>query len=245
MNIILNNLQKLWLKEIGILDIYLNNDENLNKFKEKKENNNLDPISKIIHVKNKESNFIENQINNLKKDVLSCIKCNLHKYRKNVVFGDGFFHKPEVLVIGEAPGENEDILGLPFVGKSGQLLKAMLETIDLNKNNNLFISNLIKCRPPGNRNPNIEEINSCIGYITNQINIIKPKKILALGRFAAQNILNTSDSITKLRGKIHSYRLYDKAYPLVVTFHPSYLLRYPKEKALALEDILLLSNIKV
>jgi len=139
------------------------------------------------------------------------------------------------LVIGEAPGADEDRLGEPFVGQAGKLLDAMLAAISLKRGDNVYIANLLKSRPPGNRNPEPDEVAACRPYLLAQIELIQPKLILALGRFAAQNLLDTDEAIGRLRGRVHRFQ----GVPLVVTYHPAYLLRNLADKARAWEDLCL------
>jgi len=166
--------------------------------------------------------------------IKSCTRCNLAKSRTQAVPGVGDIHA-EWLFVGEAPGANEDRQGEPFVGDAGKLLDAMLAAIGLARGNNVYIANVLKSRPPGNRDPQPEEVASCLPYLERQIELIQPKLIVALGRFAAQNLLATDTAIGKLRGAVHQYR----GVPLVVTYHPAYLLRNPLDKAKVWEDLVL------
>jgi DNA polymerase len=137
------------------------------------------------------------------------------------------------MLIGEAPGAEEDRLGDPFVGQAGKLLDNMLGAIGLSRARNVYIANVLKCRPPGNRNPAPDEVAKCTPYLLKQIELIKPKLIVAMGRFAAQTLLDTTASISSLRGRLHSYA----GVPLIVTYHPAYLLRTLEDKAKAWEDL--------
>lgn len=148
-----------------------------------------------------------------------CQKCSLGKTRKNFVFGHGN-ENADIMFIGEAPGHEEDMQGLPFVGKSGQLLNQMLEKISL-KREDVFIANILKCRPPNNRDPLPEEVSTCIPYLHKQIEMVQPKVLIALGRVAAQNLLKSQESLTRLRNRSWQYQ----SIPLIVTFHPAYILR--------------------
>mgnify|MGYP000409707635 CR=1 FL=1 len=170
----------------------------------------------------------------LRADVAPCVRCELHKQRTQTVFGVGN-PQAEWLVIGEAPGADEDRQGEPFVGKAGQLLNAMLFAIGFNRGD-VYITNVVKCRPPQNRDPQPQEAAACADYLRRQIALIRPKIILALGRVAAQNLLNTDTPIGKLRQVAHRYA--DTAIPLVATYHPAYLLRSPLEKRKAWQDLL-------
>jgi len=149
------------------------------------------------------------------------------------------------LVVGEAPGEQEDRQGLPFVGRSGQLLDAMLASVGMSRKSNVYITNVIKCRPPGNRNPKPEEIAACSPYLRRQVNLLKPERIMVVGRFAAQTLLGTDATIGSLRGRVHTFKSDDgRAIPLVVSYHPAYLLRSPLEKARAWQDLRLAAGLR-
>jgi len=168
----------------------------------------------------------------LKQAVSGCTRCGLSKTRTQTVFGVGD-ENAEWMLIGEAPGAAEDRLGDPFVGQAGRLLDNMLAAIDLSRKKNVYIANVLKCRPPGNRNPEPEEVAQCSPHLLKQIELVKPKLILAMGRFAAQTLLNTEASIASLRGKVHRYA----GVPLIVTYHPAYLLRNLPDKAKAWADL--------
>ena len=168
----------------------------------------------------------------LKAAVSGCVKCGLHKTRTQTVFGVGD-ENADWMLIGEAPGAEEDRLGDPFVGQAGKLLDNMLAAIGLSRRANVYIANVLKCRPPGNRNPTPEEVAQCSPHLLQQIELIKPKLILAMGRFAAQTLLDTSASIASLRGRLHRYA----GVPLIVTYHPAYLLRTLEDKAKTWEDL--------
>jgi DNA polymerase len=169
----------------------------------------------------------------LKQAVSGCTQCGLHKTRTQTVFGVGD-ENADWMLIGEAPGAEEDRLGDPFVGQAGRLLDNMLAAIDLHRSRNVYIANVLKCRPPGNRNPEPEEVAKCSPHLLKQIELVKPKLILAMGRFAAQTLLSTDASIASLRGKVHRYA----GVPLIVTYHPAYLLRSLPEKSKAWADLL-------
>lgn len=163
--------------------------------------------------------------------VRDCTACELHKTRTQTVFGVGN-RQAEWMIIGEAPGADEDRQGEPFVGRAGQLLNAMLRAMGFPRET-VFIANVLKCRPPGNRDPKPEESASCAGYLARQIELVNPKVILCVGRIAAQTLLNTDTPIGKLRGQVHQLG----TRPMVVTYHPAYLLRSPGEKRKAWTDL--------
>lgn len=169
----------------------------------------------------------------LRATVSGCTKCALHQTRTQTVFGVGD-ENADWMLIGEAPGAEEDRLGDPFVGQAGKLLDSMLAAIGLSRQENVYIANVLKCRPPGNRNPSPEEVAQCSPHLLQQIELVKPKLILAMGRFAAQTLLKTDASISSLRGRVHRYA----GLPLIVTYHPAYLLRTLEDKAKAWEDLL-------
>jgi len=168
----------------------------------------------------------------LKAAVAGCASCVLHKQRQQAVFGVGD-EQAEWLFVGEGPGAEEDARGEPFVGQAGKLLDNMLAAIGLKRGDNVYIANVVKCRPPGNRNPEPAEANACEPYLSRQIALIKPRLIIALGKVAAQNLLGTEATIASLRGRAHAWR----GTPLIVTYHPAYLLRNLTDKAKAWEDL--------
>jgi len=168
----------------------------------------------------------------LKRIVPACTACGLHKTRTQTVLGVGD-EKADWLFIGEAPGAEEDRLGEPFVGQAGKLLDNMLAAIGLKRDENVYICNVLKCRPPGNRNPEPEEVAKCSPHLMKQIALIQPKLIIAMGRFAAQTLLNSDASIASLRGRLHQYA----GLPLIVTYHPAYLLRNLPDKVKAWQDL--------
>lgn len=170
----------------------------------------------------------------LKAAVADCTRCPLHQSRTQGVFGVGD-PNADWLIVGEAPGAEEDAKGEPFVGQAGRLLDNMLKSIGLQRGDNVFIANVLKSRPPGNRNPQPEEVEACMPYLQRQIELIRPKIIVAVGRFAAQALLGSEASIGSLRGAVHRYQ----GIPVVVTYHPAYLLRSLTEKAKAWEDLCL------
>lgn len=166
--------------------------------------------------------------------VAGCTACGLCQTRTNTVFGVGA-RQAEWMLVGEAPGENEDLQGEPFVGQAGKLLDNMLGALGLARGRNVFIANVLKCRPPGNRNPEPEEVAQCEPFLRRQIALVRPRVIVVLGRFAAQSLLRTTTPIGKLRGTVHVY----EGIPVVVTYHPAYLLRTLTDKARAWEDLCL------
>lgn len=171
------------------------------------------------------------------EQVQSCTACGLSRGRRHAVFGMGA-RPARWMIIGEAPGEQEDRQGLPFVGRSGELLNAMLSAVGMSREKDVFIANVIKCRPPGNRNPKVDEIAACSPYLMRQIELVQPERILVLGRFAAQALLGTSATIGSLRGRLHEWTSESGCrIPIVVSYHPAYLLRSPVEKARAWQDL--------
>jgi DNA polymerase len=169
----------------------------------------------------------------LKARVASCTDCPLHARRNKTVLGVGD-EKAEWLFVGEGPGAEEDAQGEPFVGQAGRLLDSMLAAIKLKRGDNVYIANIVKCRPPGNRNPEPQEALQCEPYLHRQIDLIRPKLIVALGKVAAANLLATDASVASMRGKVHRYR----GTPLIVTYHPAYLLRNLPDKAKSWADLL-------
>jgi DNA polymerase len=170
-------------------------------------------------------------LDELNNAINTCMKCGLGKTRIKFVFGVGN-PKADVVVVGEAPGADEDEKGEPFVGRAGQLLNKILEAVQF-KREEVFICNILKCRPPNNRDPQTEEIDCCEPYLWKQLEIIKPKMILCAGRIAGQSLLKTNSSLTLLRSKVHDYR----GIPLMVTYHPAALLRNPNWKRPCWEDM--------
>jgi uracil-DNA glycosylase family 4 len=168
----------------------------------------------------------------LKATVTACTACGLRKTCTQTVFGIGD-ETADWLLVGEAPGADEDARGEPFVGQAGKLLDAMLAGIELVRGKDVYIANVLKCRPPGNRNPAHEEVDRCAPFLARQVELIRPKLILAMGRFACQALLDTDASIASLRGRLHRYQ----GVPLIVTYHPAYLLRTLPDKAKAWEDL--------
>lgn len=174
----------------------------------------------------------------IRADLGDCTRCKLHALgRRQIVFGVGSAHA-RLMFIGEAPGRDEDIQGIPFVGRAGQLLTKMIEAIGLTRED-VYIANVIKCRPPENRNPEPDEVAACEPFLFRQVESINPVVIVALGTFAAQALLKTQDSISRLRGRVYRYR----GAQLVPTFHPAYLLRSPDKKREAWEDLKLAKSL--
>lgn len=170
--------------------------------------------------------------------VSECRKCGLCSSRRQTVFGTGP-QTARLMIVGEAPGQEEDASGEPFVGSAGKLLDSMLTAIGMNRSEHVFIANVLKCRPPGNRNPAPEEVAACFPYLQHQIALLQPELILVMGRFAAQALLNTEASIASLRGRQHTCELPGLAVPVLVTYHPAYLLRNLPDKSKAWTDLLL------
>jgi len=175
----------------------------------------------------------------LRAAVSQCTGCALHSSRQQTVFGVGDTNA-QLLVIGEAPGADEDRIGEPFVGRAGQLLNAMLRAIGLARES-VYIANILKCRPPGNRDPKPEEATTCTPYLARQIGLLQPRAVLALGRISAQWLLRSELPVGRLRGEIHSLNPWDV--PLIVSYHPAYLLRSPAAKAKAWQDLLLVREL--
>jgi DNA polymerase len=170
----------------------------------------------------------------LRAAVAACQRCELHATRTQTVFGVG---NPQArwMFIGEAPGQEDDRQGEPFVGRAGQLLNAMIRALGMRRDD-VFIANVLKCRPPGNRDPRPAEAASCRGYLERQVALINPTLVIAVGRIAAQSLLATETPIAKLRNKVHSFGAH--GWPLIVTYHPAYLLRSPGEKRKVWADLL-------
>lgn len=167
----------------------------------------------------------------IRSDLGECTRCRLCEGRKNLVFGVGS-PDADLVIVGEAPGRDEDIQGDPFVGRAGQLLNRMLTAIGLSRDE-VYICNVIKCRPPENRNPMPDEVETCEPFLIRQLKSLRPKVILAMGKFAAQTLLQTEERISKLRGQFHEYQ----GIPVMPTFHPAYLLRNQSSKRVVWEDL--------
>ena len=175
----------------------------------------------------------------LRKDVSDCVLCELHRTRKNTVFGIGA-ENADLMLVGEAPGAEEDARGEPFVGRAGKLLDSMLAAVGMSREQ-VFIANILKCRPPYNENPTPEQAEKCRPYLDRQIELIQPRAILALGAVAAHNLLDVETPIGRLRGAVHE--MSGSGIPVIPTYHPAYLLRRPQGKAQAFEDLLLLCDL--
>ncbi len=167
----------------------------------------------------------------IKKELTDCKRCKLHLERRNIVFGAGN-EEAKLVFVGEAPGRDEDIRGEPFVGNAGQLLTKIINAINMTRKD-VYIANIIKCRPPGNRDPEPDEIATCEPFLTRQIQVIRPKIICALGAFAAKTLLKTDRKISELRGRFHDYQ----GIKLIPTYHPAFLLRNPRFKQPVWEDM--------
>lgn len=172
----------------------------------------------------------------LQEAVRHCVACALHRSRTQAVFGTGSV-AARWMIVGEAPGAEEDRQGEPFVGAAGKLLNEMLRAVGVERDA-VFIANVLKCRPPANRNPQPQEVAQCEPYLARQVALVKPKIIVAMGRFAVQSLLRTEEPIGRLRGRVHRYR----GRPVVVTYHPAYLLRSPAEKARSWADLCLAAS---
>jgi uracil-DNA glycosylase family 4 len=195
----------------------------------------LYPTAKAQELKTEWSDL--KTLNELNSKICNCLKCTLGHTRTNFVFGVGN-PKSRVMFIGEAPGADEDAQGEPFVGRAGQLLNKILTAIEM-KREDVYICNILKCRPPENRDPLASEMETCTPYLDKQIDLIKPQFIVCLGRIAAQWLLKTNDSLTKMREKVHEY----KGAKLIITYHPAALLRNPNWKLPAWDDMKLLKKL--
>jgi DNA polymerase len=181
---------------------------------------------------------LPDDLGELRELARGCTRCGLAKERTQVVFSDGS-PTAQVAVVGEAPGANEDRTGLPFVGAAGKLLDLLLATVDLSREESVYICNVIKCRPPGNRNPLPDEIACCAPYLRKQLELVRPRALLAVGNFAAQLLVGRSEPLGKLRGRVYAY----DGTPLVVTYHPAALLRSPSWTRPTWEDLQLLRRV--
>ncbi len=196
------------------------------------------PAAPALHADERSAKIAAMNWQELRSVVAACSSCVLHKQRRQAVFGVGD-ERAEWLFVGEGPGAEEDARGEPFVGQAGKLLDNMLAAIKLKRGDNVYIANIVKCRPPGNRTPEPAEADACEPYLARQIGLIQPRLIIALGKVAALNLLGTEATIASLRSRPHAYR----GTPLIVTYHPAYLLRNPADKAKAWEDLCLALDI--
>jgi len=219
----LNTQQQYCLQKMGI-NIYVPRDGNAD---------DIVPGVDEVHMPMVDTGIDQPEWESLRKQVAACTKCELHKGRTQTVFGVGNINA-DWMIIGEAPGRDEDMQGEPFVGRAGKLLNAMLRAIGLQREQ-VYIANILKCRPPDNRDPRPEEVVCCEGYLKQQIAMIKPKIILAVGRIAAQNLLKVETPIGQMRGNRYEYP--EGNIPVVVTYHPAYLLRSPREKRKSWQDL--------
>jgi DNA polymerase len=210
----LTQTQEYYLQTMGV-DVYWSKDRVI-----------VDPVSETVVDEG-------DSWADLRQRVAKCQQCELHQGRTQTVFGVGD-HNADWLIIGEAPGAEEDRQGEPFVGRAGKLLNSMLFACGMQREQ-VFIANILKCRPPNNRDPKPEEVVACSSYLKEQIDLLQPKIILAVGRIAAQNLLKTETPIGKMRGQRYQYA--DTGIPVVVTYHPAYLLRSPREKKKAWQDL--------
>jgi DNA polymerase len=193
------------------------------------------PVPEVESIPQPEEQVVQNtgfqMLENLKREALACRRCELARTRTNLVFGAGS-PEAELLFVGEAPGYHEDMQGIPFVGRAGQLLTKIIQAIGLTRED-VYIANILKCRPPQNRNPTAEETINCYPYLMRQIEIIQPKVIVALGGVAGKKLLKTEQPTSRLRGEFHDFQ----GCRLIVTYHPAYLLRNPSDKRKTWEDM--------
>jgi uracil-DNA glycosylase family 4 len=187
----------------------------------------------VVNISATDDSIKQMSWDDLKAAVDVCKRCPLYKTRTQTVFGVGN-RQADLLIVGEAPGANEDRQGEPFVGRAGKLLNAMIHSLNLTREE-VYIANVVKSRPPENRDPTPEEVRACIPYLERQIELIKPKLILTVGRIAAQHMLNTAVTMGELRGRLFHYGA--EKIPMIATYHPAYLLRSPREKRKAWEDM--------
>ena len=217
------------------IDVWKMRDDQLQDDKEtslSESNEIMDAESDDLHV-DSQDNVESMDLVQLRNKVAACQACRLSDSRTNTVFGAGS-EKADLMFIGEGPGAEEDLQGLPFVGRAGKLLSSMIFALGLERED-VFISNVVKCRPPNNRDPQPQEAKACSQYLKRQIELISPKIIVALGRVSAQLLLDTELPLARLRGTVHKY--HDTDVDLIVTYHPAYLLRKPTEKAKSWDDL--------
>lgn len=184
----------------------------------------------VTHLNLKKSDF-PGSLEEIRKEIGDCTRCKLSATRKNIVFGVGS-STADLMFVGEAPGADEDAQGIPFVGRAGQLLTKIVQSIGLSRDQ-VYIANILKCRPPGNRDPEPEEVDTCEGFLFQQIQVLSPKVMVALGKYAAQTLLRTGMPISRLRGKFFDFA----GGLLLPTYHPAYLLRNPSSKRQVWEDM--------
>jgi DNA polymerase len=227
LNMAENDIQTQLLKTVRALKGQVVNQKSLSVGIEWKKAPKAEKKVKIVNTADKEES-----LNNVCRQMGNCQLCPLGKTRKNLVFGDGNPHA-QIVFVGEAPGADEDEQGLPFVGRAGQLLTDIIVKGMKLQRKDVYICNILKCRPPNNRNPLPDEISKCEPFLKKQLQIISPKIICALGTFAAKTLLNTDIPISALRGRFHSY----EGIKLMPTYHPAYLLRNPSAKKPVWEDV--------
>ncbi len=234
-------IQKDELKTDSVYELDVDNGTDADSVKEEFTENYTSPKTETVEIPMAKKKVVENEewknaknLLELKELIKDCKKCPLWKTRTSFVFGEGN-PKAKLVVIGEAPGADEDEQGKPFVGRAGKLLTEILKAVDFTREE-VFICNILKSRPPNNRNPLPEEIEACEPYLFKQLELIKPKLILCVGTFAAQTLLRSKEPLGKMRGKFHEYQ----GIPTMVTFHPAALLRNPNWKRPTWEDVQLL-----
>jgi uracil-DNA glycosylase len=196
------------------------------------------PSSFVTKIEDRKFQILHSDWAQLKEKVVGCTSCSLSQNRVKAVFGIGD-KNADWLFVGDEPSVEENIQGKPFIGPSGELLDNMLEAVSLKRDNNIYIANIVKCRPPSNRNLDHSEALQCEPFLIRQIELIRPKLIIALGEIAAQNLLGTNSTIDSLRGRLHEY----SGIPLIVTYHPAYLLRIQSDKEKVWEDLCFARNI--
>jgi DNA polymerase len=226
--------RKAILKELGLTPLWRTRTEVHGRASAEKAEAAVEPVSNL-HVDAKEdrrAQILRMGWDELKASVEGCIACPLFQSRTRTVFGIGD-KNADWLYVGEGPGAQEDATGEPFVGQAGKLLDNMLAAIDLKRGQNVYIANIVKCRPPENRAPTSHEVHQCEPYLARQIELMKPRLIIALGKVAAENLLHTDANLGSLRGRLHQH----SGIPVIVTYHPAYLLRTLPAKAKAWEDL--------
>ena len=232
----MNNRRKKILHELGLTPIWKTRTDSIPRSMAPESceiaSSTMDDLSTPASETTRDHSVHSMNWDQLKLAVSSCTACALCQTRKNTVFGVGD-QQADWLFVGEGPGAREDEIGEPFVGQAGKLLDQMLAAIGLNRGDGVYIANIVKCRPPSNRNPSDTEISACEPFLNRQIQLISPKLIVALGKVSAGSLLNRSDSLSSMRGKIHDY----SGIPLIVTYHPAYLLRALPDKAKAWKDL--------